>query len=155
MDHPDIGLWWKNRRRGFHFGIMWYLIQTALWLLVYDYHSGLLVTLDTVIKMSYGVSIALIVMYYVDAAVGEFKTVDEMKHPDPKVWWKNRRMGFYVGIVWGSLQTLMWIFVAKSSDVNFDDLTNVIGSSYSVVFILIMSYYGNTTAEQFAQKVGK
>jgi hypothetical protein len=93
-------------------------------------------------------------MYYLDTAVGEFKTDASMRHPDPKVWWKNRRMGFYVGIWWGILQTFVWVMlVQQHSNEMFENLFTVIASSYTVSSILIMSYYGNTVAEQYATKL--
>lgn len=81
--------------------------------------------------------------------------MSDEQHPDPERWWKHRRRGFYTGIWWALLQTPVWGLIAFYNAPVLQSLDVVIGSSYGVSMVLIISYYGNNAAEAFASRSGR
>jgi hypothetical protein len=72
MEHPDPSRWWNNRRKGYHVGMSWAIIQTFLWACLELYRPTIIENMGVVIAWSYGISMTLIVSYYGNTAVEEF-----------------------------------------------------------------------------------
>lgn len=71
------------------------------------------------------------------------------EHPDPKVYWKHRRKGYYIGLVWAILQTFLWIGIELNTPDTIQNMGVVIGWSYGLSVSLIVAYYSNTAVEEF------
>lgn len=76
----------------------------------------------------------------------------ENKHPDPKQYWFHRRSGFYTGVGWAIIQTLIWIVIAVKFTQTMASLGPVIAWSYGVSLTLILAYYSNTLVEEIYKR---
>lgn len=71
------------------------------------------------------------------------------KHPNPEVWWKHRRAGYYTGIRWGIIQTFLWGVLAVYDKDLLTVMSVVIAGSYGLSMTLVVAYYGNTAVEEW------
>lgn len=74
------------------------------------------------------------------------------EHPNPNRWWRHRRRGYYTGLAWAILQTPAWVTLEVLKPGTISALAVVIGWSYGISATLIISYFGNTTAEALASR---
>lgn len=74
-----------------------------------------------------------------------------MSHPNPEIWWRHRRRGYYFGIIWTIVSTFIWIGLELFRPNVLDSLGVVIGWSYGFSTTLIIAYYGNTAVEEFSK----
>lgn len=78
---------------------------------------------------------------------------DRSDHPNPGRWWKHRRRGYYSGMCWALVQTVIWIAMEYHRPGIVDSMAVVVGWSYGISATLIVSYFGNNIAEAWAGKV--
>jgi len=74
--------------------------------------------------------------------------MSDTNHPNPNIWWKNRRRMAYIAIVWVILQTFLWAILAAFIPAAIGSLGVVIGWSYGVPATIIVGYYSNTAVEE-------
>lgn len=74
-----------------------------------------------------------------------------MEHPDVSRWWANRRKGFFIGLIWGILQTFIWMGVYLYSPLLMGKLSVLTDMSYLVANTLIIMYYINTGTQEFTK----
>ena len=74
------------------------------------------------------------------------------QHPNPGRWWTHRRAGYYTGIIWAVIQTILWSALELFRPDTLEAMGVVIGWSYGVCATLILGYYGNTAVEEHAKK---
>lgn len=73
-------------------------------------------------------------------------------HPDPNVWWKNRRKMSYIAIAWLIVQTFLFCGVAVFWEGAMATLTPVVGWSYGTTTIIIAGYFGNAAIDEFVRE---
>ena len=77
-----------------------------------------------------------------------------MDHPNPSLWWKHRRRGYYIAIAWTIVQTILWALLEMWKPGSTSSLTAVVGWSYGTSTIIITGYYSNTAIETYLQNKG-
>ena len=73
-------------------------------------------------------------------------------HPNPERWWNHRRRGFYIGLWWTAIQTVIWIAIGIYDTEVIKALGIVVGWCYAISATLIVAYYGNNAIEAFSSR---
>lgn len=152
-EHENPEVYWVQRRRGYYVGMWWAFLQTAVWAAVEIYRPGLIGASGPVIAWAYGISGTLIVAYYSNTAIEEYRSRGlGVEHPDPARWWRHRRRGFHLGVAMAFAQTPLWVIgeVIRSGYIN--DSQSVVAWSYGICGTLVIAYYGNTAVEELSKR---
>lgn len=75
-------------------------------------------------------------------------------HPNPNQWWKHRRRGYYISLIWAIVQTFLWALLEYFMPGSVQSLSSVVGWSYGLASTVILGYYGNTAIQTYLENKG-
>lgn len=77
--------------------------------------------------------------------------VDDREFTRQERQWKHRRRGYYMGIFWTVLSTIVFVYLETNQPGLIERIGVVVGWSYGVATTLILAYYGNTAVDDFSK----